>query len=121
MGDTYKIVFQGKCSGNPGPMTAVATILNETQRDIENIREELGEGTNNVAAYMCLEKVLEKLLEKMVEKSEINISGSNKVVIDQVNLVGNPKSPALVTHRVRVFDLMQRVERRGNKVKIIFR
>lgn len=78
----YKAYFDGACSGNPGPMTIKYMVEGHSGETLIACSSDIGEGTNNIAEYAALIKLLKYLKQHGLE--EVQIYGDSQLIINQV-------------------------------------
>jgi ribonuclease HI len=110
--DTIIIYTDGACTGNPGPAGIGAVILdNGTRRELS---EYLGQGTNNIAELVAIERALQEVQEHRARPVVVHSDSSYSIGL----LTKNWKAKANAELVLRLRQLVSRfVQLRFVKVK----
>ena len=76
------IYTDGACFGNPGPM-GIGIAIWKDGKNIKEISEYLGEGTNNIAEYTAVFRALEEA--KKLDEKDIKIKSDSQLIVNQLN------------------------------------
>jgi ribonuclease HI len=98
--------FDGACSGNPGPMAIRYIVFDANKEVVETDSREIGDGTNNVAEYEALIKLLLFLEAESLE--DVQIYGDSKLVVNQVMRTWRINEPHLRALAEKAWKLMER-------------
>ena len=101
-----KIEFNtdGGARGNPGPAGIGVVIKNDHGLIVANLKEFIGEATNNVAEYKALIKGLTEA--KKMEATHLQINMDSELVVKQMQGKYKIKEPALQLLAKEVFVLL---------------
>jgi ribonuclease HI len=77
------IYIDGASRGNPGPAGIGAVIMDSKGSTLRNIKEYLGETTNNIAEYRALIRALNEAMS--LKAQEININTDSRLLVNQLN------------------------------------
>ena len=108
----YRIISDGACKGNPGPMFATFRIdkTHSSQEGIQAIAYirnlPLGQGTNNRAEYLALLKALE-LLQSFDRAGELEILTDSQLLVGQLRGTWKITKPELQVLRARILNLLK--------------
>jgi ribonuclease HI len=88
------IIFtDGGARGNPGPAGIGAVIYNENKEIVAELKEYIGEATNNTAEYKALIMALKKAESLGAQDLEINMD--SELVVKQMQGLYKIKEPSL--------------------------
>ena len=97
---TATCFVDGASRGNPGPSAVGIVIQDDAQNTLREIKEYIGENTNNVAEYQAVIRAVKELKKLNITNAIINID--SELIVNQLN--GNYR----VKNQV-LFDLMKTV------------
>ena len=98
----------GGARGNPGPAAAGVYITNEVGEKIREVKEALGNGTNNFAEYygvMLALQTLKQLYSKKTKEMQFEIRLDSELVKKQLNAEYQIKEPGLVPMFIEIHNL----------------
>jgi ribonuclease HI len=98
----------GGARGNPGPAAAGVYITNEAGEKIKEVKEALGNGTNNFAEYygvMLALQTLKQLYSKKTKEMQFEIRLDSELVKKQLNAEYQIKEPGLVPMFIEIHNL----------------
>ncbi len=89
----YLLYSDGAARGNPGPAGAGAYICDVSGKPVFQLKQYLGETTNNVAEYEALLLGLKKLVE--MKMSDVEVRADSELMVKQINGQYRVKTPHL--------------------------
>jgi ribonuclease HI len=98
----------GGARGNPGPAAAGVFITNEAGEKIREVKEALGNGTNNFAEYygvMLALQTLKQIYGKKTKEMQLEIRLDSELVKKQLNAEYQIKEPGLVPMFIEIHNL----------------
>jgi ribonuclease HI len=98
----------GGARGNPGPAAAGVFITNEAGEKIREVKEALGNGTNNFAEYygvMLALQTLKQIYGKKTKEMQFEIRLDSELVKKQLNAEYQIKEPGLVPMFIEIHNL----------------
>ncbi len=107
-GGRAHVYFDGAARGNPGP-AAIGWVIVTSDGIAAEGSERIGRATNNQAEYEALIRALEAALDYGFE--ELRIKGDSELIVKQVRGEWNVNDPTLRQKRIRVRELLERVEK----------
>jgi ribonuclease HI len=102
----------GGARGNPGPAGIGVTIVEESGAAIKELKEYIGEQTNNVAEYEALILALKetkKLFEGKLSDIEIEVRMDSELVVRQIEGRYKVKEPTLKEKFAEVKKLLENI------------
>jgi ribonuclease HI len=106
--ETIIAYTDGGARGNPGPAAAGVYITNEAGEKIREVKEALGNGTNNFAEYygvMLALQTLKQLYSKRTKEMQFEIRLDSELVKKQLNAEYQIKEPGLVPMFIEIHNL----------------
>ena len=98
----------GGARGNPGPAACAAYITSESGDPIKEIKQTLGQGTNNFAEYMGVVlalRTLKELYGKRTKAITFNLRLDSELVTKQLNHQYQIKETSLMPHFMEIHNL----------------
>ncbi|WP_053333414.1 ribonuclease HI [Haliangium ochraceum] len=95
--DAIIIYTDGACTGNPGPAGIGAVILDGEER--REISEYLGEGTNNIAELVAIERALEAVAPE--DARQVVVHSDSSYAIGLLSKGWKPKANVELVGRIR--------------------
>ena len=98
----------GGSRGNPGPAALGVFVTNEAGETLKEVRQHLGNGTNNFAEYMGVMVGLQTLKDmygKATKEMEFEIRMDSELVKKQLNAEYQIKEPSLVPQFIEIHNL----------------
>ncbi len=105
------IFTDGGARGNPGPAGIGAVIKDASGKNLAELKEYIGETTNNVAEYRALILALKKALELGGENLQINMD--SELIVRQMLGQYKIKEPTLKLLAQEVFKLTNKFKNVG--------
>ena len=99
----------GGARGNPGPSAIGVVIKDAAGATLKEIREYIGEGTNNQAEYLALIKALEIMIEH--NASQVVCHLDSELVVKQMKLEYKVKDAKLQQLFLRAINLSRKIGR----------
>lgn len=106
--ETIIAYTDGGARGNPGPAAAGVYITNSAGEKIKEVKESLGNGTNNFAEYygvMLALETLKQLYGKKTKEMAFEIRLDSELVKKQLNAEYQIKEPGLVPMFIQIHNL----------------
>ena len=106
--ETIIAYTDGGARGNPGPAAAGVYITNAAGDKIKEVKESLGNGTNNFAEYygvMLALQTLKQLYGKKTKEMAFEIRLDSELVKKQLNNEYQIKEPGLVPMFIEIHNL----------------
>lgn len=106
--ETIIAYTDGGARGNPGPAAAGVYITNGAGDKIKEVKESLGNGTNNFAEYygvMLALETLKQLYGKKTKEMAFEIRLDSELVKKQLNAEYQIKEPGLVPMFIQIHNL----------------
>lgn len=106
--ETIIAYTDGGARGNPGPAAAGVYITNSAGEKVKEVKEALGNGTNNFAEYygvMLALDTLKQLYGKKTKEMEFEIRLDSELVKKQLNAEYQIKEPGLVPMFIQIHNL----------------
>lgn len=106
--ETIIAYTDGGARGNPGPAAAGVFITNNSGEKIKEVKESLGNGTNNFAEYygvMLALETLKQLYGKKTKEMAFEIRLDSELVKKQLNAEYQIKEPGLVPMFIQIHNL----------------
>jgi ribonuclease HI len=100
------VYADGACRGNPGPMSAGASVQAEDGTELDTVSTLLGEGTNNQAEYLAAVAGVLKALE--YGSDEIELRMDSQLVVKQLTGQFQIRNEALMPLRQELLGLLMR-------------
>jgi ribonuclease HI len=99
--DALEIWTDGACSGNPGPMGIGVVVIDGKER--EELGEYLGNGTNNIAELVAIERGLAIATKRVVSNPErrVRVFSDSAYAIGLLSKSWKPKANQEVVARLR--------------------
>jgi len=104
----YIGAFDGGSTPNPGDMK-IGGFIKLHDKTIFRYSDSIGYGTNNIAEYASLLKLVKKVRELGIEN--IYIQGDSQLVINQVNGLWKAKDPRMRQYRDRVIAVLKHIKK----------
>lgn len=98
----------GASHGNPGPAALGVFVTNETGETLKEMRQNLGNSTDNLAEYMSVMVGLQTLQDMYGEQTremEFEIRMDSKFVKQQLNGENQIKEPSLVPQFIEIHNM----------------
>ena len=98
----------GGARGNPGPAALGVYVVTEAGEVVREVKQSLGNGTNNFAEYMGVMVGLQTLKEiygKQTKEMEFEIRLDSELVKKQLNAEYQIKEPSLVPQFIEIHNL----------------
>ncbi len=106
--ETIIAYTDGGARGNPGPAAAGVYITNAAGEKIREVKESLGNGTNNFAEYygvMLALQTFKQLYGKKTKEMQFEIRLDSELVKKQLNAEYQIKEPGLVPMFIEIHNL----------------
>lgn len=106
--ETIIVYTDGGARGNPGPAAAGVYITDSAGKMLQEVKETLGNGTNNFAEYygvMLALQTLKKMYEKDTKKMQFEIRLDSELVKKQLNNESQINEPGLVPMFIEIHNL----------------
>jgi len=106
--ETIIAYTDGGARGNPGPAAAGVFITNSAGEKIREVKESLGNGTNNFAEYygvMLALQTLKQIYGKKTKEMAFEIRLDSELVKKQLNNEYQIKEPGLVPMFIEIHNL----------------
>jgi ribonuclease HI len=107
----YTLKFDGCCKPNPGDIGIGVIILNDNMKEIIQISEKGGYGTNNQAEYTAIIRGLEELIKTY--SGELLVQGDSQLVINQLKGEWKVKKRDLIP----LFNKVKELEAKFDNIK----
>jgi len=102
----YTAAFDGGATPNPGQMK-IGGFIKLYGKIIFRYSDSIGHGTNNIAEYASLLRLVKKAQRLGIE--DIYIQGDSQLVINQVNGVWKAKDPRMKLYKSRVLTVLAHI------------
>ncbi len=103
----YTAAFDGGSTPNPGDMR-IGGFIKLHGKLIFRYNDSIGHGTNNIAEYASLLKLVKEAQKLAIEN--IYIQGDSQLVINQVNGIWKAKDPRMKQYRDRVLATLKHIK-----------
>jgi len=100
--------FDGGATPNPGQMK-IGGFIRLYDKTIFRYSDSIGYGTNNIAEYASLLRLVKKAQKLGIE--DIYIKGDSQLIINQVNGVWKAKDPRMKQYRDRVLAALSHIKK----------
>ena len=103
----YTAAFDGGATPNPGQMK-IGGFIKLDGKHVFQYSDAIGHGTNNIAEYASLLKLVKEAQRLGIEN--LRIQGDSQLVINQVNGVYKARDPRMKQYRDRVLAVLKHIK-----------
>jgi len=103
----YIAAFDGGATPNPGDMK-IGGFIKLNEKTIFRYSDSIGHGTNNIAEYASLLKLVKEA--KRLGIQNLYIQGDSQLIINQVNGIWKAKDPRMRQYRDRVISALKHIK-----------
>lgn len=105
--ERYTAAFDGSATPNPGDMK-IGGFIKKNGKTIFRYSDCIGSGTNNIAEYASLLRLVKKA--KKLGIQNLYIQGDSQLIINQVNGVWKAKDPRMKQYKERVLATLKHIK-----------